>query len=87
MRHKAAKFLLKLREGYKVFQVALLDIINTFSDMWAEAHKCMQQRLIQAGVDPLIMENLPICQMPFDGVDTIYQFEKFCVENFDCLVS
>lgn len=90
IRSKAAKFLLRLREGHKVSQVALMEVISTFNEMWGQACKSLKdtikERLTQAKVDPQIVEDIPV-SCPFDGVDTIYLFEKFCVENFNCIVS
>lgn len=90
MRVKAAKFLLKLREGHKVSQTALVDIISTSNEMCAMACASFKQdikkRLEQANVDPNVVEEVSY-NYPFDGMDTIYKLEKFCVENFNCVVS
>lgn len=89
---RAAKYLLKLREGYKVSEVALIDIIGTCKEMCMEVDSDLKlaitERLTQANIGTDIIEDIlnePVPH-PFEGVDTIFLFEKFCVDHLNCLV-
>ena len=93
---RAAKFLLHLREGRRVSQVALTDVIDFCNEMSTQAVNDVKQEVlvkcIQANVGICSIEGLEDVLSrkplhPFEGVDTIYRLEKFCVDHFGCLVS
>lgn len=75
---EAAKFLLKLREGYGVSQVAMIDIMDTCNEMCMQVVTNfkleVQDRLMQTSICTDIIDdvlNKPMYH-PFEGVDTIY---------------
>ena len=93
---RAAKFLLHLREGRRVSQVALTDMIDMcnvicthiVNDLKQEIQeKCAQVNGNIDSIDGLqdVLSRSP--PHPFEGVDTIYRFQKFCANNFGYLVS
>ena len=88
---RAAKFLLYLREGRRVAQVALTDVIDFCNVMSTQAVNDVKQEVlvkcVQANVDICRIEYLEDVLSrkplhPFKGVDTIYRLEKFCVDHF-----
>lgn len=87
---RAAKFLLQLREGYRVSQVALLNILHTCNEMCVQAGNGIKQeikdRLIKANIDTNIIDDIVVAH-PFEKVNSIYLLEKYCVDHFNCLVS
>ena len=89
---RAAKFLLHLREGRKVSEVALIDVIDTCNAMCMHVLNNFKQEIrekcTQANVDMEILEDILRREPPhlFEGVNTIYRFHKFCVDHFGCLV-
>ncbi len=87
---QAAKFLLQLREGYRVSQVALLSIMHTCNEMCIQAGNGVKQeikdRLAKANICTDVIDDITVPH-PFEGVNTIYLFEKYCVEHFNYLVS
>lgn len=92
----AAKFLLHLQEGRRVCQFALTDVIDTCNAMCIQVVNGLQQEIwetcVQANVDIDGIEGLGdiLSRQPphlFEGVNTIYRFQKFCVDHFDCLLS
>ena len=89
---KAVKYLLHLREGHKVSQVALMDIIAMCNEMCMEVGKNIQldiqEKRTEANVEKGIIENVlsnPV-HHPFEDVNTIYRYENFCVNHLNCLV-
>jgi hypothetical protein len=86
---QAAKFLLQLRESYRVPQVALLNVIHTCNEMCTQTGNDIKQeikdRLLKANICTDIIDDATVPH-PFEGVNTIYLFEKYCVEHFNCLV-
>lgn len=87
----AAKFLLHMREGRQVSQVAITDIIVGCNTLCNQALKEFQTKLrsdiMNAGIEcsqlPSLADsvNINLC------VKSNYLFEKFCMEHFGCLVS
>ena len=90
---KAAKFLLNLRENRRVSQVTLKDVIETchtlFTESTSNLKDTIREKLIQENVDVNVIDNVlqQPTESPFEAVSTIYRFEKYCVDHFDCLVS
>ena len=91
----SAKFLLKLREGHQVSQVAIADVTTGCKTLCKQAVDMLKQgietSLAKAGINiesiPGLTDVLNCDPDPFVCVDTNYRFEKFCVENLGCLVS
>ena len=93
---RAAKFLLHLREGRRVSQVALTDVMGTCNMMCMQAVNDLKQEVREkcaqanvdigsiAGLEDVLSKQPP---HPFEGVNTTYRFEQFCVQHFSCLVS
>ena len=90
---KAAELLLHLREGRRLSQVALTDVITTCKSVCIEVIHEFKQELrevcLQKDLDPACMEDLlsKCPPNPFHEVDSIYRLEKFCVNHFNCVVS
>ena len=92
----AAKFFLRLREGHRVSQVALTDVMGSCHEMCTYMVNCFKQEIrekcVQANLDTGTIQALEDVLSrqpphPFEGVNTTYRFEKFCVDHFSCLVS
>lgn len=89
----AAKFLLHMREGRQVLQVAIADIIAGCNSLCNQALKEFQTKLkgdlVNAGIDctqlPGLADSVNVDL--FESVKSNYLFEKFCMEHFGCLVS
>ena len=89
----AAKFLLHMREGRQVSQVAIADIIVGCNTLCNQALKEFQTKLrsdiMNAGIEcsqlPSLADSVNIDL--FESVKSNYLFEKFCMEHFGCLVS
>jgi len=91
----AAKFILHLREGRQVTQVALADIKEGCNKLCNEAVKELQTevkaKLESAGIDCDSVDGLndSLCKEVdlFENVGSNYLFEKFCIDHFGYLVS
>jgi len=93
---RAARFLLHLREGHRISQVALTDVMDTCNVMCTHIVNDLKQevreKFVQANLDIDRIEGLEDVLSrppphPFEGVNTTYRFEKFCVDHLSCLVS
>lgn len=85
---RAAKFLLHLREGRRVSQVALTDMIDMCNVMCTHIvddlkqeirEKCAQVNVSIEGLEDALSRSPP---HPFEGVETIYKLKTFCVDHF-----
>ena len=89
---KAAELLLNLREGRRVSQVALMDIVDSCKSICTQViddlKSELQQTCLERNIDISRMEDIlsKPCPNPFEEVDTMYRFEKFCVDHLDCQV-
>ena len=94
-RHSAAMFLLNLKEGHQVSQVAVKDVIAgcrlLFGEMMNDFSTNILDILRNNGV---IVDTMPGLTMmlgttpdPFVGIDTDYLYEKFCRDHLGYLVS
>lgn len=91
----AAKFLLQLREGRQISQVAISDVTTgckTLCKQTAdEIKEGVKATLASAGIScgsiPRLTNVLDTEPDPFRNIDSSYRFEKFCVEHLGCLVS
>ena len=89
----AAKFLLHMREGRQISQIAIGDIISGCNRLCNEALKEFQAKikrdLVNMGIDysplPSLTEGVDVDL--FEKVKNNYLFEKYCTEHFGCLVS
>lgn len=93
---KATKFLLHLREGRDISQAALIDVMESCSIMCTQQVNNMKlevrQKLIKANIDISSISGLEDVlneqpSHPFEGIDTIYLFEKYCADHLGCVVS
>ena len=91
----AAKFLLQLREGRQISQVAVSDVIDGCKALCKKTADKMKNtfQLSLAAAD-IALEDVPgmtdiFAQDPdpFRGVETNYLYEKFCIEHLGCVVS
>ena len=90
----AAKFLLHLREGRLISQVAVADVIAGCKSLCKKSVEKLRygvkEKLLQAGIDPETIDGLDDVLFedpdPFHEVNTNYQFEKFCADHFNYLV-
>ena len=93
---KAAKLLLHLREGRNISQAALIDVMENCHILCAQQvnnlkHE-VRQKLIQANIDISSINGLEDVlneqpSHPFEGIDTIYLFEKYCADHLGYVVS
>ena len=91
----AAKFLLSLREGRQISQVAVADLICGCKELCQQTSEIIEQgvqeHLVRVGIDFEQIQGLPDVfeanHNPFHGVDTNHMFEKFCIEHLGYLVS
>ena len=91
----AAKFILQLRDGQQVTQVALAEIKKGCNKLCSEALKELQKdikaKLESAGIDCDSVSGLndSLCKEVdlFETVGSNYLFEKFCIDHFGYLVS
>ena len=89
----AAKFLLHMREGRQVSQIAIADIIAGCNSLCNQALTRIPNKvrsdLISSGIDcnplPSLTDNFHVDL--FGNIKSNYLFEKYCVEHFGCLVS
>jgi hypothetical protein len=86
----AGKFLLHMREGRQVSQVAIADIIAGCNSLCNQALKAkLKGDLVNSGIDctqlPGLADSVNVDL--FENVKSNYLFEKFCMEHFGCLVS
>ncbi len=89
-----AKVILHLREGRKVSQVAVNDVVQISNEMCTKAINHLKQEirdtLLQANTDSVCDSITDILDRPvphlFEGVQSTYRFEKFCVQELGCLV-
>ena len=90
-----AKFLLKLREGHPVSQVALTEVVNGCQTLFEQAIEGLREKTFQtlfnSGIDPSNVDGLDdlFLEFPrlFQAVGTQYRLNKFCVEHFSVVVS
>ena len=93
--YTAAKFLLQLREGRQISQVAVSDVIDGSRTLCKQTGLELKQRvqlsLASAGIDvqdiPGMADVFNQVPDPFEGVDTNHLHEKFCIDEFGCVVS
>lgn len=91
----AAKLLLQLKEGRQVSQAAVSDMIDGCKTLCKqtidEFKEGVRLSLASAGIDiesvPGMSNVLSRDPNPFQGIDTTYLYEKFCIEHLGCLVS
>lgn len=90
---QAAKFLLHLREGCRISEVAMTTVMEKCNQICTRVVNDVVLEIIdglmQSNIDPHIIEDVlsnPVPN-PFEGVDTIYRFEKYCIDHLNCLVS
>lgn len=91
----AAKFLLQLREGRQISQVAISDVTTGCKSLCKQAVDRVKEdvtaKLASAGINcdsvPGLVDVLNNDPDPFQCIDSNYRFEKFCVEHLGCLVS
>ena len=91
----AAQFILQLREGRQVSQVAIADIKEGCNKLCSETVKTLQAKirgqLSTAGINcdsvPGLNDTLSMDVDIFEGINSNYLFEKFCVDRFGCVVS
>ena len=89
-KNSAAQFLLHLREGRQVSQVALMDVIagcrqlcnQTIYYLKTEIDQCLSDTPNEAIRRILERDYDPFCE-----IDTNYLFQKYCVEEYGCVVS
>ena len=90
----AAKFLLQLREGRPVSQVAISDVLAGCKSLCKQAADEIKEgvgtTLASAGIScesiPGLTDVLDNDPDPFQSIDSNYLFEKFCIEHLGCLV-
>ena len=92
----AAKFLLRLREGRQISQVAVSDVIAGCRRICKESveklRSDVREKLLQDGsINPETIDAVDdvFCKAdsdPFGEIDTNYRFEKFCADYFNYLV-
>lgn len=90
----SAKFLLQLREGRQLTQVAIADVTAGCKTLCKQAvdriNDGIEAALKNAGICcesvPGLRDAMNSDPDPFKGVDTNYLFEKFCIEHLGCLV-
>ena len=95
IKYSSALFLLKLKEHHRVSQVAIDDIVEGFHRIMAEIldylQVSMMVKLAEFGVDEdkavEIEIILKLFAKPFDGLETLYQQEKYYVDKLHYLVS
>ena len=87
--HYAAKFLLRLREGRQLSQVAVSEVMDGCKALCKQTVDKFKERievyLASAGIG---LEDIPgvqdICAEdpdPFKGIETNYLYETFCIEH------
>ena len=90
----AAKFLLHMREGRHISQVAVADVIAGYKSLYKQSVEklrySVKEKLLQAEIDPETIDGVDsvLCEDPdpFQEIGTNYCFEKFCADHFDYLV-
>ena len=87
----SALFLLGLKEGHCLSQVAIDDIVLSCQDMFKHYNlrirAGVQDRLLNLGIDvPEIDSFLSWTSDPFVGLHSTYMQEKFYCEKFGCVV-
>ena len=91
----AAKFLLQLREGHQIAQVAIANIVagtrtlckNTADEVKAEVVKTLSDAGVCYESIPGLQEVLDKDYDHFRCIDTNYLYEKFCLEHFGIVES
>ena len=94
-RHAAAKFLLCLREGHQISQVAIQDIVSGTRTMChssvekvkEDVKKALSNACVSCESIPGLQDVLDKDYDNFEGIDTNYLYEKFCLEHFGIVVS
>ena len=92
MKEEAARFLLTLREGRQISQAAIDDVISGCKSLCQHTIMAMKGKVLdhvaEAGIElPGLHDIIDTKYNPFDGIDTNYLFERFCVEHLGYLVS
>lgn len=87
----AAKFLLNLREGHRVSQVALADVINGCQLLCSQTVSYLKEEVFQRlHANPPDMNDLEELfddfPLLFENVQTQYRLNKFCVDHFNLVV-
>ena len=88
----AAKMLLKLREGHQISQAALSEVVSSCASLCNRAVDNLKHDFALALDSPSTeREDLSLLLTkdynPFQNIDTVYRFEKFCTDHLGCLVS
>lgn len=92
IKEEAARFLLTLREGRQISQAAINDVVSGCKSLCQHTIVAMKGKVLdhvaEAGIElPGLHDIIDTKYNPFDGIDTNYLFERFCVEHLGCLVS
>ena len=94
IRRSSAMFLLKLKEHFRISQIAIDFIVERCRDLLSQtivrAEAAVKARLAEVGIDLESVGDLhDIFQSvldPFDGIDTCYLQEKYYREKFNLIV-
>ncbi len=80
----SARFLLQLREGRQLSQVAVSDVTTGCKTLCKQATDGIKEGIKATPGLTDVLSNDP---HPFQDIDTNYLFEKFCLEHLGVLVS
>ena len=89
---RGCQILLTLREGRQISEAAIDDVISGCKSLCQHTIMAMKGKVLdhvaEAGIElPGLHDIIDTKYNPFDGIDTNYLFERFCVEHLGCLVS
>ena len=95
IKYSSALFLLKLKEHYRLSQVAIDDIVEGFHRIMADILDYLQVSMVVKLAEFRVDEDkaieiesiLKLFAKPFDGLETLYQQEKYYVDKLHYLVS
>ena len=91
IRRNSARFLLQLREGKGLSQVAVDAVVEGCEKIVNECLHCVHVDVKSNIHDPeqlITIDNaFQSCTLPFDGLQNEYQQEKFYVQEFNMIVS
>ena len=79
-------------EGRQLSHVAISDVVDGCRTLCSQAaddiHKAMKERLLECGIEPLVLEELDSIDIPdpFEGLSTAYLQEKYFREHFPYVV-
>ena len=91
IRQNSARFLLQLREGKGLSQVAVDTVVEgcekVISECLHHVHTDIKSKTQNTEQLKIIDDAFQNCTWPFDGLQSKYQQEKFYVQEFNMIVS